>query len=171
MLRQLQIGDCPQRRWLWLALLVVLFDQLSKQWIEAHFVLYQSLEILPFFRLTLVYNQGAAFSFLSDQGGWQRGFFILLALLITLFLLVWLLRMSQRERLAAIALALVIGGAVGNLIDRILFGHVIDFLHLHYHTWHWPVFNLADSAITVGVILLLYDGLLLEPRRSRETPH
>ncbi len=144
-------------RWLWLSLLVIVLDQASKQLVESSLLVFETVPLLPFFNLTLVYNEGAAFSFLSDQGGWQRGFFVVLALVVTLVLISWLRRLGPGERVMAIALGLVIGGAVGNLIDRILFGHVIDFLDLYYGQWHWPTFNVADSAITVGVVVLLFD--------------
>ena len=146
-------------RWLWLSLLVVALDQGSKQLAEATLQLHERVPLLPVFNLTLAYNEGAAFSFLSDQGGWQRWLFTGLALGVTVVLLVWLSRLRPGERLLAAALALIVGGAVGNLIDRILWGHVIDFLDFHYQQWHWPAFNLADSAIVVGIGLFLLDSL------------
>ncbi len=111
-------------------------------------------------RLTLVFNEGAAFSFLADAGGWQRWFFAGLAVVVSIALLLWLKRLEAQERLTGVALSLVAGGAVGNLIDRIAYGHVVDFVDVYWRTWHWPAFNVADSAITVGVILLLLDALL-----------
>ena len=146
-------------RLLWLSLLVVVLDQLSKYWIVASFQEYEVLTIWPVFNLTLVYNTGAAFSFLSDAGGWQRWFFIVVGVLVSLVMVVWLARLEPRERLTAYGLAFVVGGAVGNLIDRILLGKVVDFLQWHWQDWYWPSFNLADSAITLGVVLLLLDGL------------
>ena len=146
-------------RWLWLSLLVVALDQGSKQLAEATLQLHERVPLLPFFNLTLAYNEGAAFSFLGDQGGWQRWLFTGLAIGVTGVLLVWLHRLRARERLLAAALALIVGGAVGNLIDRVLWGHVIDFLDLYYRQWHWPAFNLADSAIVLGMGLFLLDGL------------
>lgn len=146
-------------RWLWLSLLVLLLDQASKQLAEASLQLYEQIPLLPFFNLTLAYNEGAAFSFLSDQGGWQRWLFSGLALLVTLVLVRWMKRLRREERLLAIALSLIIGGALGNLIDRMLWGHVIDFLDLYYRQWHWPAFNLADSAIVLGVSLFILDTL------------
>ncbi|MCW8908058.1 MAG: signal peptidase II [Sedimenticola sp.] len=153
-------------RWLWLSLLVVLLDQVSKQVIEASLLVYETVPVTPFFNLTLAYNEGAAFSFLSDQGGWQRWFFALTAVLVTLVLAVWLSRL-RGERLLAVSLSLVIGGAVGNLIDRLTFGHVIDFLDLYYGSYHWPAFNVADIAITGGVILLFIDALFGQGSRDR----
>ena len=146
-------------RWLWLSLLVVGLDQFTKQLVEAHFYLSENVELLPFLNFTLAYNQGAAFNFLSDQGGWQRGFFIAVALVVTLILAGWLRRLRRGEWRTALSLSLIIGGAVGNLIDRVLHGYVIDFIDVHYGSWHWPAFNVADSAICVGVVLLLLDAL------------
>lgn len=148
-------------RWLLLAALVIALDQYSKWLVLQHFELYQSLVLTSWFNLTLAYNTGAAFSFLNDAGGWQRWLFVLLAVVITGVLLVWLQR-ARHLRLQALALALVIGGAIGNVIDRIRLGHVVDFIDWHYRDWHWPVFNLADSAISVGVVLLIVDSLFLQ---------
>ncbi|MGD8932743.1 MAG: signal peptidase II [Chromatiales bacterium] len=153
-------------RWLWLSLGVILLDQLTKQLAEALLTAYQALEVLPFFDLTLMYNRGAAFSFLSDQGGWQRWFFVILALVVSGVLGVWLKRLRPDEKWVAVALALIIGGAIGNVIDRILFGQVIDFVHLHYHRYYWPAFNVADSAITIGVAIMLLDAFVLSGRRQ-----
>ncbi|HDK38333.1 MAG TPA: lipoprotein signal peptidase [Thiolapillus brandeum] len=137
------------------ALLVLVLDQLSKRWVLAVFEPYEVLPLLPACNLTLVFNEGAAFSFLSDAGGWQRWFFIGLTSLISLGLFVWLMRLRQHERLTAISLAMILGGALGNLIDRVRLGKVVDFLDFYWQQWHWPAFNLADSAITVGVALML----------------
>ncbi|MCU7941417.1 MAG: signal peptidase II [Candidatus Thiodiazotropha sp. (ex Cardiolucina cf. quadrata)] len=152
--------------WLWLSLLVIVLDQVSKQVAESALTLYESVRVLPFFDLTLLYNKGAAFSFLSDQGGWQRWFFIVLAIVVTVVLIGWLWRLKRDEQWVAVALSLIIGGAIGNVIDRILFGQVIDFLHFHYQQHYFPAFNVADSAITVGVIIMLYDALVLAKRRE-----
>lgn len=152
-------------RYLGLSVLVVALDQLSKSWIQHELARYQVIEVWPVFNLVLTFNTGAAFSFLSDAGGWQRPLFIGLAAVVSLALIVWLMRLQVGERLLAIGLALVIGGALGNLIDRALLGHVVDFLDFHWGAWHWPAFNLADGAITLGVSLLLYDGFIVEPRR------
>ena len=146
-------------RLLWLSLVVVVLDQLSKYWVVASFAEYEVLTVWPVFNLTLVYNTGAAFSFLSDAGGWQRWFFITIAVVVSAILVVWLTRLQAHERLTAFGLAFVIGGAVGNLIDRIVLGKVVDFLQWHWQDWYWPSFNLADSAITLGVVLLLVDGV------------
>jgi signal peptidase II len=153
-------------RWLWLSLLVILLDQATKQIAEALLTYAQSVNVLPIFSFTLLYNKGAAFSFLSEQAGWQRWFFILLALGVSMVLVAWLRRLKQEERWTAVALALIIGGALGNVIDRILFGQVIDFLHFHYGDHYFPAFNVADSAISIGVAVMLLDALVLSHKRS-----
>ena len=145
-------------RWLWFSLLIIIFDQLTKQLVETSFMVYETLSVLPFFNLTLAYNEGAAFSFLSDQGGWQRWFFAFVAALVTVVLVVWLSRLKD-EKVLAISLSLVIGGAIGNLIDRLMLGYVIDFLDFFYAQYHWPAFNVADIAISVGVFLMFVDAL------------
>lgn len=150
-------ADAGMLRWLWLSLIVVVLDQASKQWVESGFLLYETMEVTPFFNLKLVYNQGAAFSFLSDQSGWQRWFLSGVAGAVTLVMVYWLRGLKQQERLIALALGLIIGGALGNLIDRLLFGHVIDFLDFYLGQYHWPAFNIADSAISLGVALMLYE--------------
>ncbi|WP_457666378.1 signal peptidase II [Thiolapillus sp.] len=146
-------------RFLLLALLVLILDQLTKAWMLVMFQPYEVLAVLPVFNLTLVFNEGAAFSFLHDAGGWQRWFFIGLTSVISVGLLVWLLRLKASERLTGFSLALILGGALGNLVDRLRMGKVTDFLDFHWQQWHWPAFNLADSAITVGVGLMLYASL------------
>lgn len=146
-------------RWLWLSLLVIGLDQVSKQLAESSMMVFERVAVIPFLNMTLAYNEGAAFSFLSDQGGWQRWLFAGLAIVVTLILVGWLRRLKS-EKILAVSLSLVIGGAVGNLIDRLLYGHVIDFIDLYYQQWHWPAFNIADSAISVGVVLMLLDAFL-----------
>ncbi|MCU7879610.1 MAG: signal peptidase II [Candidatus Thiodiazotropha sp. (ex Lucinoma aequizonata)] len=153
-------------RWLWLSLMLILLDQASKQFAESVLTVYESVTVLPFFDLTLLYNKGAAFSFLSDQGGWQRWFFIILAIGVTIVLIGWLWCLKREEQWIAVALSLIIGGAIGNVIDRIVFGQVIDFLHFHYQGHYWPAFNVADSAITVGVAIMLFDALVLAKKRE-----
>jgi signal peptidase II len=152
-------------RWLWLSLLIILLDQGSKLLVNALMTEGEILVLLPFFNLTLAYNPGAAFSFLSDQGGWQRWFFIALAFVVTAVMLIWLSKLKREERWTAVALGLIIGGALGNVIDRIWLGHVIDFIQLHYTDLYFPAFNVADSAITVGVATMLLDSLVLSGRR------
>ena len=145
-------------KWLWLSFLALILDQWSKHIVDSAMQLYQSIPIIPYFNLTYVHNTGAAFSFLSQAGGWQRWFFAALALTVSIGITVWLARLKKQETLLAVALALVLGGAVGNLIDRLMYGYVIDFLDVYYQDWHWPAFNIADSAITLGVILMLAES-------------
>lgn len=132
-----------------------MLDQITKAWVLASFHVGESLVVTPFFNLILLFNPGASFSFLADAGGWQRWFFILLAVVISGWLLIMLKRHAQ-ERLMPMALALILGGALGNLIDRIRLGAVTDFLHFHWREHFFPAFNVADSCITVGVVLMLW---------------
>ncbi|GAW84908.1 signal peptidase II [Bathymodiolus platifrons methanotrophic gill symbiont] len=145
-------------KWLWLSILVLILDQLSKIWIDSNMSLYQSIPMFPGFSITYAHNYGAAFSFLSDAGGWQRWFFAVLAGSISIGIIVWIKRLKSEEILSAISLSLILGGAIGNLIDRVIYGYVIDFLDVYYQAWHWPVFNIADSAITVGVAFMFYES-------------
>ncbi|GFO76462.1 signal peptidase II [Bathymodiolus platifrons methanotrophic gill symbiont] len=145
-------------KWLWLSILVLILDQLSKIWIDSNMSLYQSIPMFPGFSITYAHNYGAAFSFLSDAGGWQRWFFAVLAGSISIGIIVWIKRLKSEEILSAISLSLILGGAIGNLIDRVVYGYVIDFLDVYYQAWHWPVFNIADSAITVGVAFMFYES-------------
>ena len=155
------------RNWLWLSAIVVVLDQATKALAELYLDPFRPLEVLPSFNLVLAYNEGAAFSFLSDAGGWQRYFFIILTTVIVVVLVRWLRNLKDDgNRLLPAGLSLVIGGAVGNLIDRISTGRVVDFLDVYYQTWHWPAFNVADSAIFVGVALLLIDSFLSPDRKS-----
>jgi len=149
--------------WLLLSIFVILLDRIVKMLMQQHLVLGAPLPITSFFNFTLAYNPGAAFSFLTDAGGWQRWLFIILAVLVSGLLIVWLYRLPRHKSLLATALALVVGGAIGNLWGRIVNGYVIDFLDFHIGTWHWPAFNIADSAICIGVLLLIID-MLLEKR-------
>jgi len=147
-------------KWLWLSVVVVALDQVTKYIASGQLQFAVPVPVLPFFNLTLLHNTGAAFSFLSDASGWQRWFFVGTALLVSLVILAWLWRMGKHEVWIAAALSLILGGAVGNVVDRINFGYVIDFIDLYYGQWHWPAFNVADSAITVGAAILVVDGLL-----------
>ncbi len=146
-------------RWLWLSVLVVGLDQMTKWLAVGMLDSYRPLPLVPLLNLTLMYNEGAAFSFLADAGGWQRWFFACFALMMSAVLVIWLLRLGPGERLMAAALSLVVGGAVGNLVDRVLTGRVVDFIDFYVGNWHWPAFNVADSAITLGVGLLLLGNL------------
>ena len=153
--------------WLWLgvALVIFLLDQLTKIAIVGAFQLGESLPITSFFNLVRVHNAGAAFSFLADAGGWQRWFFTGLGTVAAL-VMVYLLRTHAGQTLFCLALSLLLGGAVGNVVDRVLYSHVKDFLDFYYGTWHFPAFNVADSAITMGACLLILDELL-RVRRAR----
>ena len=155
-------------KWLALSLLAVVLDQVSKWAVDSSMQLYQSIHLVPYFNLTYVRNTGAAFSFLSEAGGWQRWFFAGLAIFISIVIAVWLARLKQHETLLAVALSLVLGGAIGNLIDRLAYGYVIDFLDVYYQTWHWPAFNIADSAITLGVVLMLLESFGLVGSKQSE---
>lgn len=141
---------------------VLVLDQLSKFLIERAFALHQELVLLPFLSLQLTYNTGAAFSFLHDAGGWQRWFLSVVSIAIMIWLAVWIHRLAPADRRLLWPLALILGGAAGNLIDRLFTGAVTDFIVLHYRDWHWPTFNLADAAISVGVVVLI----LLSLRRT-----
>lgn len=135
-----------------LALAVIILDQLSKLWVFDHFVPGESVTVAPFLNLVLVFNPGAAFSFLADHAGWQRWFFSLIALSISGWI-IWQLRSAKPATCLSIALALIMGGALGNLIDRLWLGMVIDFVDVHAFGWHWPAFNIADSAVCIGAVL------------------
>lgn len=157
--------------WFLLSVLVIAVDQFSKYWVMHLLYLKKPLEIFPFFNLIFRYNKGAAFSFLSQEGGWQVLFLSIISIVAILFLLIWLLRLSYPNTWTASALSLVIGGAAGNLIDRIRFSVVIDFFDFHIGDWHYATFNIADSAIVVGVIMLLLQTLFgqrsIPARRGR----
>lgn len=152
--------------WLWLSAGIIALDQLTKWLAESRLSPYEPLKVLPSFNLTLMHNPGAAFSFLADASGWQRWFFMALALAVSVVLVVWLSRLKAGQTRLAAALALILGGAFGNFIDRVLYGHVIDFIELYYDRFYWPAFNVADSAITVGAVLLVVDSLFGEGHPS-----
>jgi signal peptidase II len=146
-------------RWLWVAVAVLLLDQATKLIALAKLALHESVALAPFLNLTLVYNKGAAFGFLSSASGWQNLFFIGVALAACAVILYLVRRLADNDHLLAIALMLVLGGAIGNLLDRLLYGHVVDFVDVYYRGWHWPAFNVADSAITIGAVLIALDAL------------
>ena len=152
--------------WLGVSVLVILLDWQTKQMASESLALYRPREIFSWLNMTLAHNYGAAFSFLNNAGGWQRWFFVVLASGVSLILLVWLLRLPRCEWRTGLSLALIIGGAVGNLIDRIQLGYVVDFIDVYFRDWHYPAFNVADSAITVGVVLLLLDSVLQAFKRK-----
>lgn len=145
-------------KWLWVTVLVVIVDLLSKALASQYLSLYQPVPVFPGFNITLMHNSGAAFSFLSDAGGWQRWFFTVIALLVSVGIIVWLKRLSSTQVCLAIALALILGGALGNVWDRMTLGYVVDFIQVYYDRWAWPAFNIADSAISVGAVLLVIDS-------------
>lgn len=152
--------------WLWLAALVILLDQLTKFYFSSIMQEGESINLLPVFSWTLAHNYGAAFSFLHDAGGWQRWFFAGIALAVSGGILFWLKSVPANARFLACALVLVLGGALGNLYDRMMLGYVIDFVHVHYGTWHFPAFNIADCGITIGAVMLILDSLFLEKHRE-----
>jgi signal peptidase II len=152
-------------RWYALALFLVLLDQLSKYWISTRFGYGEAHAVTGFFNLVLTHNQGAAFSFLASAGGWQRGFFIAIALAAIVVISVLLARHAG-EKLFCLSLALILGGAIGNVADRIVLGYVVDFLDFFVAGWHWPAFNLADSAISVGAVLMVVDSFFPGARRT-----
>jgi signal peptidase II len=157
-------------RWLPLAVLVILLDQVSKHWIERSFALYQSFVLLPVLSLTRLHNPGAAFSFLADGDGWQRWFFTVLSLAVSIGILIWLRRLDARvQPWLTAGLSLVLGGALGNAIDRLRFGFVVDFINAHWEDAYFPAFNVADSAITIGAALLVVDAWLDARRRAGDS--
>lgn len=151
--------------WLGVAALVVIADQLTKFLAQHQLMPHVPVELVSVFSLTLTYNTGAAFSFLSQAPGWQRWFFIALGLVVSAGIVAWLRHLSVTARWQGAALALVLGGALGNVWDRVQLGYVIDFIDIHYHDWHWPAFNIADSCITIGAVMLVIDAL-----RAHNTP-
>ena len=152
-------GANPWKRWLVLSAIIVAADLATKAWISRAFAPGEVLAVTPFFNLVLVYNTGAAFSFLAGAGGWQRWFFMAVSIAVSIAI-VWMLSRRDNPPLVSAALALVLGGALGNLYDRATLGHVVDFVQLHAAGYYWPAFNVADSAITIGVVLLLWDSLV-----------
>ncbi len=149
-------------KFLSISAIVLFLDQATKLWVDASMKLYQTIELNSFFQLTYLRNTGAAFSFLSDAGGWQRWFFVGLALVVSVVIAVWVARLPANDKWMAISLTLILGGALGNVIDRILYGYVIDFIDVFYGDWHWPAFNVADSAICIGVVMMLCDSFRKE---------
>lgn len=151
----------PQRsiaRWLLVALVVIVLDQITKIGFDNLLQYGERLRVLPFFDFTLLYNRGAAFSFLAGADGWQRWFFTGLGGMAAIFI-VWLMSRHRDQTLFCAALSLILGGALGNVIDRVLYGHVVDFLLFYWNNWYFPAFNIADAAITVGAVLIIYDEL------------
>jgi signal peptidase II len=157
--------------WLWLSVVIVVLDQATKAWISRTLELNQWRDLLPILELTRLHNEGAAFSLLAGASGWQRWFFIGLGLSISVALMIWMRKIRTPEQtVLAIGFSLVLGGALGNVIDRVWLGHVIDFIHVHWRDWYFPAFNVADSAITVGAACLLLDALMESSRKPKDQP-
>ncbi|MEE9319244.1 MAG: signal peptidase II [Granulosicoccus sp.] len=138
-----------------IALVIVVLDQLTKIQIDRSLALGDSIPVTSFFNITKAYNYGAAFSFLSDAGGWQRWFFTIISFVVSIVLIVWLYRLKHRERWLILAITMILGGAIGNLIDRVMYGYVVDFIQVYWNTSYFPSFNVADAAISCGTVLLL----------------
>jgi signal peptidase II len=145
-------------KWLWLSVAIIVLDQLTKFWASSGLDYSVPVAIIPMFNLTLMHNTGAAFSFLSQAGGWQRWFFAAIAIIVSVVLVIWLKALKREQTLLAIGLALLLGGALGNLWDRLFLGYVVDFIDVYYGNWHWPAFNIADAAISIGAALLIFDS-------------
>ncbi|HEY8539389.1 MAG TPA: signal peptidase II [Steroidobacteraceae bacterium] len=155
--------------WLWLSFFVVILDQATKALVVGAVKMKSSIELLPFLDIVYLENRGAAFSILHDAGGWQRWFFIVLALVVSVALMLWLRKLRTSEHLIlAIGISLVLGGALGNVIDRVWHSYVIDFIYFHWKDWYFPAFNVADSAITIGAICLLIDAFLESGREKKK---
>lgn len=148
-------------RWLWLALVVIILDAISKQWITSNLLLHQSVPIIPYFNLFHAHNYGAAFSLFANHSGWQRWFFAGIAIAMVVMLLVMMYRASAKQHISNIAYALIIGGALGNMVDRLYHGFVIDFIDFYIGDWHFATFNIADCGISVGAVLIVLEGFLM----------
>jgi signal peptidase II len=159
-------GEPSALIWLWLSIFVIAFDLITKQLAENFLSYGQPVPILPVFDLTLLYNPGAAFSFLAGENGWQRWFFTAIALVVSTVLIGWLYKLPRENKWLAVALTLILGGAIGNLFDRLVYGHVIDFISIHWQGSYFPAFNIADSAITIGAFMLVLD-VVFEARREK----
>jgi len=155
-------------RWLWIPVVVAIVDQITKLLALQH-LKGGDIALTPFLNLALAFNTGAAFSFLANAGGWQNLFFVGVAIVVSFVILAMARRLGASDSQVMIGLMLVLGGAIGNVIDRVRFGYVIDFIDVYYRSWHWPTFNVADSAITVGAVLLVLDALGIAYGRRRAT--
>lgn len=168
-------------KWLWLSALVVIIDQASKLTASQLLEPFESYAFLPYFNFFLTFNKGAAFSFLSEAGGWQRWFFTVVAVIVSIVIFLWLRKLKAEEKVLAVSLALILGGAIGNIIDRSIYGHVIDFIdwyyysstkclpffyHLNQASCHWPTFNLADSAIFLGAVIMILHAIFSKEESS-----
>lgn len=150
-----------------IAVVIVILDQITKIWADRSLEMYEQVPITGYFNITKAYNYGAAFSFLDNEGGWQRWFFTAISLIVSIVLAVWLFRMTKAERWLSLSISLILGGAVGNLIDRMWYGYVVDFIQFHWNTSYFPSFNIADAAISCGTALLLV-LTLFEKKESSE---
>lgn len=146
-------------KWLWLSVLVIVLDLLTKSIASHYLVLHQPVAVFPGFNWTLMHNTGAAFSFLSNETGWQRWFFMMISIAVSIGIVIWMKRLQSNQVWLAVSLAFIIGGALGNAWDRLTLGYVVDFIEVYYDRWSWPAFNVADSAISVGAVMLIIDSL------------
>ncbi len=162
-----KVSTANMLKWLWISGFVLILDQVTKWVADRSLELHVQVPVMPSFNFTLVYNTGAAFSFLSGAGGWQRWFFSLLAILICIVIVIWLKRLNAHEKWMAVGLSLVLGGALGNLIDRLLYGYVVDFIQWYYKGFYWPTFNIADSAITVGATILVIYNVFFQKQHTQ----
>lgn len=153
-----QGSEGSKMKWLWLAVLVIVLDLGTKAIATAMLTYGNPVPVMPSFNFTLLHNTGAAFSFLADAAGWQRWFFVTLALVVSVVLIGWLRKLKAHETWIAIAIVLILGGAIGNVYDRVVHGYVVDFLHFYWQDWHFPAFNLADTAITIGAAMMIIDA-------------
>ena len=158
----------PQVKWLWVSLLVIILDQAAKQIAETLLIPHQAVNLLPFFDWYLTYNTGAAFSFLANAGGWQRWLFTAIAIIMSVLIVQWIRKLPGEDTLAAISLSLILGGAIGNLIDRVYLGHVIDYIQVWLGSYPFPAFNIADAAISVGAVLLILSSFTGMGKASTE---
>lgn len=156
-------------KWLWVSVLVIVVDLVTKSYASTHLTLYQPLPVFTGFNLTLMHNTGAAFSFLSDASGWQRWFFTLVSLAVSAGIILWMKSLSGTQVWLAVALSMILGGALGNVYDRVTLGYVVDFIQVYYDRWYWPAFNVADSAISVGAVILVIDSIRSHQHHKRES--
>lgn len=157
-------------KWLGLSVIIVVLDQITKSMASHYLQIHDPVAILPGINFTLMHNTGAAFSMLSQAGGWQRWFFIILAIVISLVIIFWLNNLPVNKKWMACALAMILGGAIGNLTDRILLSYVVDFIDVYYRDMHWPAFNIADSSISIGAIMLIIDAIWFNQEKQGSKP-
>ena len=164
------VNNARPRYWFWygLAILLIVLDQITKHWVQLEFFEGQRVNLLPILDFTLVYNEGAAWSFLSDAGGWQRWLFTAISSIVSVVLVVWIYRLQRGQTLLLIALSLILAGAIGNLIDRVMLGKVVDFVLFYYNDWYFPAFNVADSVITLGAIFMIADIFVNPPEQGHD---